>query len=358
MKDYYSNTECTLVLPGVAFPIELPQLKTMGAKVQLYQAELAQKVKQAWEKCQWEQRCWTLQETIMSKECIFWSGHDEAPFIDCSQLIGILYSSPFGNQYIKALPYSALDVGYIPKSSLVGRSLSISDTTNEFIYQRSIARCSSHGTRLDSKVYMRPIAALLDKLRGREATLELDEYYCIFSMALGQLPVVDYKIDISTLLARLVNCGALGANVLLTNTEQGSVMSATKSSWMPRRCIQRKHSLMGAEISSVQPSVSHDAMIVEAYSVNVKDGNHSRDHLESGAQIEMLYLLPNIHFHPSNSRTRDPFMQVDISAVLTRSLKKARNYILLTPDNWGNTGGSRVDYYFSQPENRVLECIV
>ncbi|KAH7184555.1 uncharacterized protein B0J16DRAFT_397862 [Fusarium flagelliforme] len=291
MKDYYSNAECTLVLPGAAFPIEFVQEKSVGAKVQLYNADLTQKVKEIWEKCEWKQRCWTLQETIMSKECIFWSGHDEAPFIDCSQLIGILYSSPFANQYVNALPYLPVDVGYIAKTSLVGKSLSISDSTNESIYQRSIVRCSSHGTMLDADACMRPLAFLLDKLRGREATLELDEYYSVFSMTSDQLPVVDYKIDIPTLLERMVNCGALGANILLTSTDQGCMESATNSSWMPRRCINREHSLMGAEISALQPSISHDVMIIEGYSVIIRNENDSRDRFSVGAQLDMVYFF-------------------------------------------------------------------
>ena len=327
MKDYYSNADFTLILPGIAFPIELAQLKTVGAKVQLYDADLTQKVKGIWEKCQWKQRCWTLQETVMSKECVFWSGHDEAPFIDCSQLIGILYSSPLGNQYVNAVPYSAFDVGYVAKSSLVSRSLSISDSTNESIYQRSIVRCSSHGTVLDANACMRPLAALLDKLRGREATMELDEYYGIFSMALGQLPVVDYKIDISTLLARMVNCGALGANLLLTSTEQGSVTSATKGSWMPRRCIQREHSLMGAEVNALQPSISNDAMVFRGYAVDIENENDGRDHFAMGTQIKMVYLRPN-------SGRGDEIMEVHISAMLTRTLNRARNYILLAAADW------------------------
>ncbi|KAJ4112156.1 hypothetical protein NW768_011735 [Fusarium equiseti] len=330
MKDYYSNAECTLVLPGAAFPIELAQSRTAGAKVQLYDAGLTQNVKQIWEKCQWKQRCWTLQETIMSQECVFWSGHDEAPFIDCSQLIGILYSSPIGSQFMNALPYSPFDAGRMTKTSLVGRSLSISDSTNESIYQRSIVRCSSHGTMLDANACMRPMAALLDKLRGREATLELDEYYSVFSMASDQLPMVDYKIDIATLLGRMVNCGALGANVLLTSTEQGSVISSTKSSWMPRRCIQRKHSLMGADISALQPSISYDSMMIEGYSVEIKNKNDSRDHFAVVAQIDMVYLRPQSGYHGNE------IMQVDISAMLTRTMKGARNYIMLAPADWRN----------------------
>ncbi|RBR20322.1 uncharacterized protein FIESC28_05286 [Fusarium coffeatum] len=294
MKDYYSNAVSTLVLPGMAFPIELAQLKTVGSKVQLYDADLTQKVKQIWEKCQWKQRCWTLQETVMSKECIFWSGHDDAPFIDF----------------------------------IIAQQVVVNLGLNERIYlPRSIVRCSSHGTVLDANACMRPLAALLDKLRGREATMELDEYYGIFSMALGQLPVVDYKIDISTLLARMVNCGALGANLLLTSTEQGSVMSAAKGSWMPRRCIQREHSLMGGEVNALQPSISNDAMVFQGFSVDIENGNDGRDHFAMGTQVKMVYLRPN-------SGRGDEIMEVHISAMLTRTLERARNYILLAAADW------------------------
>ncbi|GKU16314.1 unnamed protein product, partial [Fusarium langsethiae] len=60
MKDYYSNAECTLILPGITLPTELAQSKTNGTKVQLFKSKLAQQVKELWKDCQWTRRCWTL----------------------------------------------------------------------------------------------------------------------------------------------------------------------------------------------------------------------------------------------------------------------------------------------------------
>ncbi|KAF4439132.1 3-oxoacyl-acyl-carrierreductase [Fusarium acutatum] len=262
MKDYYSNAEYPLILPGMLFPFELAQLKAGGPKVRLYSLELVQQVKQIWDRCEWKRRCWTLQEAIMSKQCIFWTGQGSAPLIDSSQLVGILCSSPFGNSFIDTLPHLSMEVGHTDKRTLVAMSATIADPTEESIYQRAIVRCSSHGTIMDANACKRPLAVLLDKVRGREATLELDEYYSLFSMASDELPAVDYRIDPVQLVERMVGTGALGANILLTSTGRDTI---TNASWVPRMCVQRQYSVMGAGINAAHPHISDGAMVVAGH---------------------------------------------------------------------------------------------
>ncbi|XEV07466.1 hypothetical protein FSHL1_012753 [Fusarium sambucinum] len=329
MKDYYSNAGCTLILPGVALPTELAQLKTDGVKVQLFMPELAQKVKEIWKGCQWTRRCWTLQEAYMSKECIFWTGQENAPLIHCSQLLGILHSSPFDSHYINALPYLPVDIGQFGETTLVGRSLAIAESTAESIYQRSIVRCAGHGTVLEANAYQRPLAVLVDKIRGREATLELDEYYSLFSMASDKLPAVDYKINTAQLIERMISTGALGANILLTNTGQGS---GGKGSWVPRRCIQREYSMMGMEVNALQPTLSDGAMIISAYPLTMTTESKDRDYFAAGSQMTMMYFQ---HF-PATEWSEKHTTDVVISGVISRKLNKASNYLLLQPPNWGH----------------------
>ncbi|KAM0368865.1 hypothetical protein ACHAPK_006528 [Fusarium culmorum] len=324
MKDYYSNAECTLILPGISLPIELAQLNTDGAKVQLFNPQFAQQAKRIWEDCEWTRRCWTLQEGYMSKECIFWTGQEGTPLIHCTQLLGILHSSPFDDHhYINALPYLPVDIGQFGDTTLVGRSLAIAESTAESIYQRSIVRCAGHGTILDANAYQRPLAVLVDKIRGREATLELDEYYSLFSMASDKLPAVDYKISTFQLLERMVSSGALGANILLTNTGKGS---GGKGSWVPRRCIQRDHSMIGMEVNAAQPTVSDGAMIVSAYPLTITIEDDGEDHFAAGTQISMLYPQP----------LGERIYEVGVSGTISRKLKKAGTYLLLEPPNWGH----------------------
>ncbi|KAL3595852.1 hypothetical protein FPOAC2_10222 [Fusarium poae] len=330
MKDYYSNAECTLILPGVEFPAELAQLKTDGIKVQLFKPELAQQVKNIWRDCQWTRRCWTLQEAYMSKQCIFWTGHEEAPLIHCTQLIGILHSSRFDNHYINALPYLPVDIGQFGETTLVGRSLAIAESTAESIYQRSIVRCAGHGTVLDANAYMRPLAVLVDKIRGREATLELDEYYSLFSMASDKLPAVDYKINTFQLLERMISTGAMGANILLTNIGNNSDDTGT---WVPRRCMQRDYSMMGMEVNALQPTIADGAMIVNAYSLTMITASENGDGFVAGTQMSMMYFQ---HF-PETEYSKESTMEVIISGMISRKLKKASSYLLLEPPGWGNS---------------------
>ncbi|KAF5594884.1 C2H2 zinc finger [Fusarium subglutinans] len=292
MKDYYSNAEYTLILPGMAFPLELAQLKADGPKVRLYSPQLVQQVKQIWESCEWRKRCWTLQEAIMSKRCTFWTGQESAPLIDSSQLVGILCSSPFGNSYINVLPHLSMEVGNPDKRTLVAMSATIADPTEESIYQRAIVRCSSHGTILDANACKRPLAVLLDKIRGREATLELDEYYSLFSMASDKPPAVDYKIDPVQLMEKMVGTGALGANILLTSTGRDN---GTNASWVPRMCAQRQYSMMGAGTNAAHPQISDGAMVVAGYLLRMKTvGDDNNDSFAVGAKLSMMHTFPSV----------------------------------------------------------------
>ncbi|KAK3305139.1 uncharacterized protein B0T15DRAFT_567184 [Chaetomium strumarium] len=289
MKDYYSNGECTLILPGMAFPIELSRLSSEGRKVRLYKPKLVQQVKQVWENCEWRRRCWTLQEAMMSKQCTFWTGHEETPFIDCSQLIGVLRSSALGNHYISTVPHRSMEVGCVDKTTLVGMSAVVAGSTEESIYQRSVVRCSNHGTITDANAHLRPLAVLLDKLRGRDATMELDEYYSLFSMVSDKLPAVDYSINTFQLIERVVNSGALGANLLLTSTGRGS---GNNGGWVPRRCVQREYSMMGTEINAVHPRIFDGAMVVKANLVTMRPGDNDSDHFAAGTHIVMVQSHP------------------------------------------------------------------
>ncbi|KAF4503029.1 C2H2 zinc finger [Fusarium agapanthi] len=267
MKDYYSNTKYTLILPGMEFPLELAQLKAGGPKVRLYSPQLVQQVKQIWESCEWRKRCWTLQEAIMSKRCTFWTGQESAPLIDSSELVGILCSSPFGNSYINILPHLSMEVGHTYKRTLVTMSATIAYPTEESIYQRAIVRCSSHGTILYANACKRPLARLLDKICGREATLELDEYYSLFSMASDKLPAVDYRIDPVQLVERMVGTGARGANILLTT-----------------------YSIMGAGINAAHPQISDGAMVVAGYLLQMKTvSDDNNDSFAVGAKLSMMH---------------------------------------------------------------------
>ncbi|KAF5564866.1 hypothetical protein FNAPI_1944 [Fusarium napiforme] len=321
MKDYYSNAEYTLILPGMAFPLELAQLKTKGPKVRVYSPELVQQVKKTWESCEWRKRCWTLQEAIMSKHCTFWTGQEAAPLIDCSQLVGVLCSSPFGDSYINTLPHLSMEVGHVDKKTLVAMAATIADPTEESVYQRAIVRCSSHGTIPDANACKRPLAVLLDKLRGREATLELDEYYSLFSMASDKLPVVDYRIDVVQLVERILGTGALGANILLTSTRRDSVINR---SWVPNICAKREYSMMGAGINAAHPHISDGVMVVAAFPVRMKTADDdSSDYFAEGTKIEMVYSYP----------AEKPF-DVDMDFTIRRRLKKASHYLFIQPVQW------------------------
>ncbi|KAF5567577.1 hypothetical protein FPHYL_3199 [Fusarium phyllophilum] len=279
MKDYYSNVEYTLILPGMAFPLELAQLKADGPKVRLYSPRLVQQVKH---------------EAIMSQRCTFWTGQGSDLSIDSSQLVGILRSSPFGNTYINTLPHLSMEVGHTDKRTLAAKSATIADLTEESIYQRAIVRCSSHGTIIDANACKRPLAVLLDKIRGREATLELDEYYSLFSMASDKLPAVDYRIDIVQLIERIIGTGALGANILLTSTRRDKVNNA---SWVPSMCVQRQYSMMGAGINAAHPHISDGAMVVAAFPVRMKTAyDDNSEYFAPGMKIYMVYSYPTETF--------------------------------------------------------------
>ncbi|RBA21124.1 hypothetical protein FPRO05_07438 [Fusarium proliferatum] len=321
MKDYYSNAEHTLILPGMPFPLEMAQLEAEGPRVRIYSPELVQQVKQIWESCEWRKRCWTLQEAIMSKQCTFWTGQESAPLIDSSQLVGILCSSPFGNSHINTLPHLAMEVGHTDKTTLAAMSATIADPTEESIYQRAIIRCLSHGTILDANACKRPLAVLLDKIRGREATLELDEYYSLFSMASDKLPAVDYRIDPTQLVERIIGTGALGANILLTSTRQDPVANR---SWLPSMCAQREYSMMGAGINAAHPHISESEMVVAAFPVRMKiaDDDNS-EYFAAGTELYTVYSYP----------TEKPF-DVDMEFTLRRRLKKASHYLFIQPVKW------------------------
>ncbi|KAK4238552.1 hypothetical protein C8A03DRAFT_33430 [Achaetomium macrosporum] len=319
MKDYYSNGECTLILPGMAFPIELARLGS-DRKVRLYKPELVQQVKQIWENCQWRRRCWTLQEAVMSTKCTFWTGHEEAPFIDCSQLISVLRSSAIGNHYISTPSHLSMEVGCVDKTTLAGMSAVVAGSTEESIFQRGVVRCSSHGTVTDADAHLRPLAVLLDKLRGRDATMELDEYYSLFSMALDKLPAVNYSITTFQLIERMVNSGALGANLLLTSTGR---RSDNNRGWLPRRCAQREYSMMGTVINAVRPRISDGAMVVKATLVTIRPGDDDRDHFAAGTDIVMVQPNPGAVGG-----------EVDLHGTVRRKLKKASHYLLLDAADW------------------------
>jgi len=321
MKDYYSNSERTLILPGMAFPIELVRPRSEGRKIQLYRPELVQQVKQAWEKCVWRRRCWTLQEAMMSMQCTFWTGHEETPFIDCTQLIGVLRSVAFGSHYVSTIPHRSMEVGYVDTTTLAGMSAVVAGSTEESIYQRAVVRCSSHGTVPDASTHFRPLAVLLDKLRGRDATIELDEYYSLFSMVSDNLPAVDYSISASQLIERLVSSGALGANLLLTTTGRGS---GTDGRWMPRRCVERKYSMMGAEINALHPHISGGAMVIQAELVTMQPGEDDNEHFAAGSHIVMTQYYPGMG-------------EIDLNGTIRRELKKSSHYLLLPPAEWPPT---------------------
>ncbi|EWG41230.1 hypothetical protein FVEG_03376 [Fusarium verticillioides 7600] len=321
MKDYYSNAEYTLILPGMTFPLGLAQLKTEGPKVRVYTPELVQQVKQTWETCEWRKRCWTLQEAIMSKHCTFWTGQESAPLIDCSQLVGILCSSPFGDSYINTLPHLSMEVGHVDKKTLVAMAATIADPTEESVYQRAIVRCSSHGTIPEANACKRPLAVLLDKVRGREATLELDEYYSLFSMASDELPAIDYRIDIVQLVERILGTGALGANILLTSTRRDSVVNR---SWVPSICAKRQFSMMGDGINASHPHISDGVMVVAAFPVRMKTADDdSSDYFAEGTKIYMVYSYP----------AENPF-DVDMDFTIRRRLKRASHYLFIQPVQW------------------------
>ncbi|KAF5964078.1 hypothetical protein FBULB1_12981 [Fusarium bulbicola] len=237
---------------------------------------------------------------------------------------GILCSSPFGNSYINTLPHLSMEVGNSDKRTLVAMSATIADPTEESIYQRAIVRCSSHGTIIDANACKRPLAVLLDKIRGREATLELDEYYSLFSMASDKLPTVDYKIDPVQLMERMVGTGALGANILLTSTGRDNV---TNASWVPRMCAQRQYSMMGAGTNAAHPQISDGAMVVAGYLLQMKtvsDGNY--DSFAVGAKLSMMHTFPSV-----------PDFEVQVDCVIRRGLNKASHYLFLEPVQWGHS---------------------
>ncbi|KPA39744.1 het protein [Fusarium langsethiae] len=241
MKDYYSNAECTLILPGITLPTELAQSKTNGTKVQLF---------------------------------------------------------------------------------------------------KSIVRCAGHGTILDANAYLRPLAVLVDKIRGREATIELDEYYGLFSMASDELPAVDYKIGTLQLLERMVNTGALGANLLLTNNTGQD--SGNRGSWVPQRCNQREHSMMGLVVNAAQPTISDGVMMVNAYPVTMMTEVDGDDHFAAGTQMSTMYAQP----------VGDSTYEVVISGTIGRKLKKASNYLLLQPSDWGHSNSTSGMLFLATEEQR------
>lgn len=244
MFDYYIAADIVLILSGVG----LHQLQGLDASPGslLSMTDTLRDAAREWKAAPWLQRCWTFQEAGAGQNCQVWTGGDEASFIELKTMISIARAEELD------LP-AALNASVGTACSDTGPSklpFGVCDAggvDSHKIYSLSSVRCASHGKATYKQAYQKPIGQLLDMLAGRNATVEHDEYYSVFSIAAeNNLPPVSYAQSVQDLVTTLIGTGIFSANILLTST------CSESPSWLPKPCAYRQASRLACGLNSAQ----------------------------------------------------------------------------------------------------------
>lgn len=279
MFDYYSAAETVLILPGV----DLHQLQGLnispGSLVAM--TDTLREAARKWRATPWLQRCWTFQEAGAGQNCQVWTGSHEAHFIELRTMISMARAEELDLPAVAnaAVGTACSETG--PSQLLFG-TCDAGGVDSQKIYSLSSVRCASHDKATYKQAYQKPLRQLLDMLAGRNATVEHDEYYSVFSIATeDNLPPVSYTQSVQDLVGTLIQTGVLSANILLTST--GS------PSWLPKPCSQRQSSHFARGLNSAKPTLRDGHLILPVAPFWTKDTKKIYFDPEPGQKLPCMF---------------------------------------------------------------------